>query len=64
MVVLIGPPGAGKSTLCALWGASQRVSLDRFREMCTDELLDQSATVAALAAHLPGEVPYAAHDAR
>lgn len=49
LVVPIGPPGAGKSTFTAArFTEAQRLSLDRFRGMCTDDEHDQSATTAAV----------------
>ncbi|WAE70676.1 ATP-binding protein (plasmid) [Streptomyces cavourensis] len=50
LVVLIGPAGAGKSTLAATWPASQVLSLDALREAVSDDAGDQSATGDAVAA--------------
>ncbi|WAU78326.1 ATP-binding protein (plasmid) [Streptomyces sp. Qhu-G9] len=53
LVVLIGPAGAGKSTLAATWPASQVLSLDALREAVSDDASDQEATADAVdALHL------------
>ncbi|MGP3777075.1 AAA family ATPase (plasmid) [Streptomyces sp. SDT5-1] len=50
LVVLIGPAGAGKSTLANTWSASQVLSLDALRETVSDDAGDQAATNDAVAA--------------
>ncbi|GAA2733415.1 ATP-binding protein [Streptomyces nogalater] len=50
LVVLIGPAGAGKSTLAATWPASQVLSLDALRETVSNDAGDQAATADAVAA--------------
>ncbi len=47
LAVLIGAPGAGKSTFAARYPASWRVSLDTYRELATGDAADQSATPVA-----------------
>jgi len=37
LVVLIGPAGAGKSTLAGTWPTSQVLSLDALREAVSDD---------------------------
>ncbi|MEU0100437.1 AAA family ATPase [Streptomyces sp. NPDC006267] len=50
MIVLVGPPGSGKSTWArAQRPASARVSLDLYRELLTDSEEDQDASQEALA---------------
>ncbi|MFJ5680290.1 AAA family ATPase [Streptomyces sp. NPDC093097] len=48
LVVLIGPAGAGKSTLARTWPASQVLSLDALREAVSDDAGDQEATADAV----------------
>ncbi|MET7458247.1 ATP-binding protein [Streptomyces sp. NPDC005574] len=48
LVVLIGPAGAGKSTLAATWPASQVLSLDTLRAAVSDDAGDQGATADAV----------------
>ncbi|CAM5293756.1 ATP/GTP-binding protein [Streptomyces spiroverticillatus] len=50
LVVLIGPSGAGKTTLARTWPASQVLSLDALRETVSDDAGDQDATGDAVAA--------------
>lgn len=50
LVILIGPSGAGESTLAATWPASQVLSLDALREVVSDDAGDQDATGDAVAA--------------
>ncbi|MFI0192051.1 AAA family ATPase [Streptomyces sp. NPDC017082] len=50
LVVLIGPAGAGKSTIARTWPASQVLSLDALREVVSDDAGDQDATGDAVAA--------------
>ncbi|MFJ1601541.1 AAA family ATPase [Streptomyces sp. NPDC088261] len=50
LVVLIGPAGAGKSTIARTWPASQILSLDALREVVSDDEGDQDATGDAVAA--------------
>jgi predicted kinase len=47
LVVLVGIPGCGKSTLAGRCPATWRVSLDAYRELATDDMADQSATPVA-----------------
>lgn len=48
MVILCGPAGAGKSSFCAGFPESARVSLDGYRRLCTDNAGDQTVTAAAV----------------
>lgn len=49
LVIPVGPPGAGKTSwTSARFPASQIMSLDVYRGMCTDDVGDQSATPVAL----------------
>jgi predicted kinase len=48
LVVLIGPPGSGKSTAARGWAEHQVLSSDRFRLMAADDPHDQAATADAL----------------
>lgn len=50
LVVLIGPSGAGKTTIANTWPASQVLSLDTLRETVSDDAGDQDATGDAVAA--------------
>ena len=50
LVVLIGPSGAGKTTIANTWPASQVLSLDALRETVSDDAGDQEATGDAVAA--------------
>ncbi|MEU8949658.1 ATP-binding protein [Streptomyces sp. NPDC048489] len=50
LVVLIGPSGAGKTTIANTWPASQVLSLDALRETVSDDAGDQDATGDAVAA--------------
>ncbi|MFI2913930.1 AAA family ATPase [Streptomyces sp. PDY-4] len=50
LVVLIGPAGAGKTTIAKTWPASQVLSLDALRETVSDDAGDQDATGDAVAA--------------
>ncbi|MCX2927943.1 ATP-binding protein [Streptomyces sp. NEAU-W12] len=50
LVVLIGPAGAGKTTIANTWPASQVLSLDALRETVSDDAGDQDATGDAVAA--------------
>ncbi|MFE5669213.1 AAA family ATPase [Streptomyces niveus] len=53
LVVLIGPSGAGKTTIASTWPASQVLSLDALREVVSDDAGDQDATGDAVdALHL------------
>lgn len=47
LVVLVGIPGCGKSSLAARYPASWRVCLDEYRLAATDDAADQSATPVA-----------------
>jgi len=47
LVVLVGIPGCGKSTLAARYPATWRVCLDEYRLAATDDMTDQSATPVA-----------------
>lgn len=48
LVVMVGPPGAGKSTwLAARFPADELFGLDMFRRMLTGDVLDQAATDTA-----------------
>lgn len=44
LVVLIGPAGAGKSTIAATWKPTQVLELDHFRALVSDDPGDQAAT--------------------
>lgn len=44
LVVLIGPAGAGKSTLASTWEPTQVLELDHFRALVSDDPGDQAAT--------------------
>ena len=48
LVVLVGIPGGGKSTLAARYPASWRICLDEYRLAATDDMTDQSATPVAV----------------
>lgn len=48
LVVLVGIPGCGKSTLASQYPASWRVCLDEYRLAATDDMADQSATPVAV----------------
>ncbi|MFD5814734.1 AAA family ATPase [Streptomyces sp. NPDC127038] len=50
LLVLIGPSGAGKTTIAGTWPASQVLSLDALREVVSDDAGDQDATDDAVAA--------------
>ncbi|MFE4258234.1 AAA family ATPase [Streptomyces sp. NPDC056883] len=50
LVILIGPSGAGKTTIAKTWPASQVLSLDALRETVSDDAGDQAATADAVAA--------------
>ncbi|MFJ4434585.1 AAA family ATPase [Streptomyces sp. NPDC088923] len=47
LVVLVGPPGSGKSTAARCWPSAARVSLDAYRALCTGSEADQTANVEA-----------------
>ncbi|MGA6159309.1 AAA family ATPase [Stenotrophomonas sp. NPDC087984] len=47
LIVLVGPPGAGKSTYARHHFPTGRLCLDDYREMATDDAADQSATPTA-----------------
>ncbi|RZD62893.1 ATP-binding protein [Streptomyces albidoflavus] len=51
LMVLVGPAGAGKSTIARTVPASWRVELDALREMVSDDPGDQLATADAAALH-------------
>ncbi|WP_329046655.1 hypothetical protein [Streptomyces sp. NBC_01422] len=44
LVVLIGPSGAGRSTIARTWPASQVLSLPALREVVSDNAGDHGAT--------------------
>ncbi|WP_433341648.1 AAA family ATPase [Streptomyces sp. CA-253872] len=48
LVVLVGPPAAGKSTWAATYPATWTVCLDAYRALCADTEADQSATTEAV----------------
>lgn len=49
LVVMIGPPGSGKSTAARTrWAEHQILASDRFRQMVADDPHDQAATADAL----------------
>lgn len=49
LVVMVGPPGSGKSTWCASrFGAAQRFSTDMFRRVLCGDPLDMDATPEAV----------------
>ncbi len=49
LIVLVGPPGAGKSTFAALFPTPMVLNLDTFREWVSDDPHDQQATPDAVA---------------
>ncbi|NEA42732.1 AAA family ATPase [Streptomyces sp. SID11385] len=48
LVVLVGPPAAGKSTWAAAYPETWTVCLDTYRALCADTEADQSATTDAV----------------
>ncbi|MFF9569930.1 AAA family ATPase [Streptomyces sp. NPDC014685] len=50
VIVLIGPAGAGKSTLASTWHPTQVLCLDWYRALVSDRAGDQGATADAVAA--------------
>ncbi|MFF8786855.1 AAA family ATPase [Streptomyces sp. NPDC015125] len=50
LVVLVGIPGAGKSTFASQYPHTWQVSLDTFREMASDSAENQAATPVAVQA--------------
>ncbi|WAU82359.1 ATP-binding protein [Streptomyces sp. Qhu-G9] len=48
LVVLLGAAGSGKSTTAATWPPESVLELDTFRELVSEDVLDQDATEEAV----------------